>query len=159
MVWKEWSIKGIVYHIFRKYDLKNFNKGQEYMTRICENELKEHPKIRDQIKTQKQLEFFVIQMALENIKEVKPKIEFKDGYYEWNLYIDEQLVYTFGTGIADEIDENTQQDTLRCEIEIYIEAAIEELKENESEHLEIIKQYKDDIVEIMFDIWSSHFGI
>ena len=67
MVWSRW-VEDMIYHIFRRYDVKGQMEQQKYLRRICMNELNSHPDIKKEIKTDKQLEFFIIQMALENIK-------------------------------------------------------------------------------------------
>ncbi len=66
MVWSRW-VEDTIYHIYRMYDIKGETEQQKNLKRICMNELNSHPAIKDEIKTEKQLEFFIIQMALESI--------------------------------------------------------------------------------------------
>lgn len=67
MIWNRW-VEDIIYHIFYLYDIKGKTEQQKKLKRICMNELNSHPDIKKEIKTDKQLEFFIVQMALENIK-------------------------------------------------------------------------------------------
>lgn len=66
MVWSRF-VEDNIYSIYRKYDIKGQEEQQAKLKRICMNELNSHEEIKDIIKDQKQLEFFIIQMALENI--------------------------------------------------------------------------------------------
>ena len=67
MIWSR-KIEDIIYHIFYVYDIKNNKNAQEKLKRLCINELNSHPSLKEELKTDKQVEFFVMQMALENIK-------------------------------------------------------------------------------------------
>lgn len=67
MIWSR-KIEDMIYHIFYKYDIQGQIEKQKCLKNICMNELNSHPDIKEEIKTDKQLEFFIIQMALENIK-------------------------------------------------------------------------------------------
>ena len=68
MTWSN-KIENVIYHIFRMYDIKGEKKQQESLKIICINQLNVYPMIKEELKTDKQIEFFVMQMALENIKE------------------------------------------------------------------------------------------
>ena len=68
MVWSRW-VEDIIYQIYYRYDLKGLTDQQERLKSRCLHELKEHPEIKDAIKTNSQMEHFVIQIALENIAE------------------------------------------------------------------------------------------
>ena len=67
MLWNRW-VEDMIYSIFRRYDIKDKEEQQKKLKRICMNELNSHPDIKDTIRADSQLEFFIIQMALENIK-------------------------------------------------------------------------------------------
>ena len=66
MVWSRF-VEDNIYSIYRKYDIQGQEEQQAKLKRIVMNELNSHEEIKDNIKDQKQLEFFIIQMALENI--------------------------------------------------------------------------------------------
>ena len=68
MLWSRW-VEDRIYSIFRRYDIKGKTEQQKNLKSICMNELNSHQDIKDAIKTESQLEFFIIQMALENIKQ------------------------------------------------------------------------------------------
>ena len=62
----------------KEFEVKNLlEKGkteqQKNLKSICMNELNSHPDIKDAIKTESQLEFFIIQMALIQLKMKKLK--------------------------------------------------------------------------------------
>lgn len=67
MVWSRW-VEDTIYHIFYMYDIQGKTEQQKKLKRICMNELNNHPKIKEEISTEKQLEYFIIQIAMENIK-------------------------------------------------------------------------------------------
>lgn len=67
MTWSRW-VEDTIYHIFYKYDIQGNYEAQKKLKRICMNELNTHPDIKEELKTSKELKFFIIQMALENIK-------------------------------------------------------------------------------------------
>ena len=67
MVWSR-KIENIIYNIFYQYDIHGLKEQQEKLKSLCIQELNAHPEIKQEIKTDKQLEYFVMQVALENVK-------------------------------------------------------------------------------------------
>ena len=85
------------------------------------------------------------------------KLEFKAGYHEWNIFINDNCFYTFGSEIIENIDDNTTYEDLKFIIDDCIETMQLELKENDKELL--AKKYVDILKLQMLDTWSYHFGI
>ena len=75
MIWSR-AIEDTIYSIYHRYDIQGNKKVMERLKAICMNELNQHPSIKDEIirtgkennNTYKIIEYFVIQMALENVK-------------------------------------------------------------------------------------------
>ena len=67
MVWSRW-VEDTISHIFYMYDIKSKTEQQKKLKRICINELHAHPEIKAEIRNDKQMEYFVVQMALESIQ-------------------------------------------------------------------------------------------
>lgn len=85
------------------------------------------------------------------------KLEFKAGYYEWNVFINDDCFYTFGNGISENINEDTTYEDLESIINFYIDGMQMELREDDKEPLE--EKYVDILKLQMLDAWSYHFGI
>lgn len=85
------------------------------------------------------------------------KIEFRAGYYEWNVFINGDCFYTFGDSISEDINEDTTYEDLENIIDFYIDGMQEELKEDDKEPLK--EKYVDILKLQMLDAWSYHFGI
>ena len=85
------------------------------------------------------------------------KLEFKAGYHEWNIFVNGDYFYTFGSGISDDINDDTTYEDLKGIIDFYIDGMQEELKEDDKEPLE--EKYVDILKLQMLDAWSYHFGI
>ena len=66
MVWSRW-VEATIYSLYRRYDIKGLDEKQKKLKSICMNELNAHESIKDEIKNDSQLEFFIIQMALDNL--------------------------------------------------------------------------------------------
>ena len=60
-------VEDCIYHIFHRYDIQGCDQAQERLKELCMIELKQHPTIMNVIKTPKQMEFFVLQVALKNV--------------------------------------------------------------------------------------------
>lgn len=65
MVWSR-KIEDVIYHLFYKYDIHGNEDAQKKLKNICINVLNFNPDIKSELKTDKDIEFFVIQIALEN---------------------------------------------------------------------------------------------
>lgn len=85
------------------------------------------------------------------------KLEFKAGYYEWNVFVNDDCIYTFGSEISENINEDTTYEDLESIIDFYIDGMQEELKEDDKEPL--AEKYIDILKLQMLDAWSYHFGI
>lgn len=67
MVWSR-KIEDMIYHIYYMYDLKNHKVQMEKLKSICMNEINAHPDLKEVLTDNKSIEYFIIQMALENVK-------------------------------------------------------------------------------------------
>lgn len=84
MVWSRW-VEDTIYSLYRRYDLKGCKEQQDRLKSLCVNELNSHEGIKEAIKDSGQMEYFIIQMALENLivcedekmAEVKEMFEFE----------------------------------------------------------------------------------
>ena len=85
------------------------------------------------------------------------KLEFKAGYYEWNIFINDDCFFTFDCDIGEDIDENTTYEYLKFIVDNCIDAMQLELKENDKEPLE--EKYIPELKKQMLEMWSYHFGI
>lgn len=66
MVWSRW-VEDVIWRIFYRYDLKNAKEQQEKLKQLCMHEINTYRDIKEEIKNNRQLEYFIIQVALENI--------------------------------------------------------------------------------------------
>ena len=62
----EKRIEDAIFEVYRKYDL-GLKENQEKLKRICMDDILAHIHLKDEIKEDWQLEFYVIQTALMNI--------------------------------------------------------------------------------------------
>lgn len=85
------------------------------------------------------------------------KLEFKAGYYEWNVFVNDNCFYTFGDGISENINENTTYEDLEGIVDFYIDGMQMELKEDDKESLE--EKYIPELKKQMLEKWSYYFGI
>lgn len=86
-------------------------------------------------------------------------IEFLAGYYEWNLYINGKLVYTFDEGISEWITNNTKKDDFKNIVEMFVDGMIEEMEETGSKHISSVKNNMETIINKMLEVLVNHFGI
>ena len=66
MVWSR-RVEDMIYHIYYMYGCKSQTKQMEDLKHICMNEINSHEGLKETLKEDKSLEYFIIQMALENI--------------------------------------------------------------------------------------------
>lgn len=85
------------------------------------------------------------------------KIAFRAGYYEWNVFVNDDCFYTFSNGISEEIHEDTTYEDLQDIVDFYVDAMQMELKEYDKEQLE--EKYIPELKRQMIEMWSNHFGI
>lgn len=67
MVWSR-KIEDMIYHIYYMYGCKRQVEQMEKLKHICMNEINSHEDLKNTLANDKSLEYFIIQMALENIK-------------------------------------------------------------------------------------------
>lgn len=96
-------------------------------------------------------------------------IEFKAGYYEWNIYLDGELFYTFvdsGNQLGDdmwsiehpeEYEEDYRYNSLEELVEAYIDDMQDFLREEDKQPLE--EKYVPELKIKMIKAWRNHFGI
>ena len=82
------------------------------------------------------------------------QINFKPGYHEWNVFVNDKVFYSFGDGIGEMINDNTSFLDFEYIVDEYIEAMQEELEENEREILE--EKYLPELKTKMLDAWSDY---
>ncbi len=82
-------------------------------------------------------------------------IEFKAGYYEWNVFLNGEHFYSFGTGIDEDVNDNTTYEQMESLVDDYIEAMQEEMRDNDKEALE--ERYIPELKEKMLQLWSYHY--
>lgn len=61
------KIEDMIFHTFRRYGCKKNVEQMEKLKTICMNEIKAHPGLKDTLTYDKALEYFIIQMAFENV--------------------------------------------------------------------------------------------
>ena len=84
-------------------------------------------------------------------------VRFRAGYYEWNVFVDDDCFYTFGDGISEEIHEDTTYEDLQGIVDFYVDAMQTELKEDDKEQLE--EKYILELKKQMLEQWGYHFGV
>lgn len=84
---------------------------------------------------------------------MKNNIEFKAGYYEWNVWKDDQIVYTIGADILDDLDEDATENDL----EVLANACIETMQEHfEEQELELWPEdWTLDLNQAMIEAWAE----
>ena len=85
------------------------------------------------------------------------ELMFRAGYYEWNVFVNDDCFYTFGNGISEDINDSTTYEDLESIVDFYIDGMQEELKEDDKEPLE--EKYILELKQQMLEQWSHHFGI
>ena len=66
MVWSRW-VGDMIWLIYRQYDIKGLKEQQSKLKNICMHELNTHEGIKKEITNNAQMQYFIIQMALENL--------------------------------------------------------------------------------------------
>ena len=68
-----WSrkIEDMIFHIYYMYGCKNQVKQMEKLKSICMNEINLHTGLKKTLTDDKSIEYFIIQLALENIESIK----------------------------------------------------------------------------------------
>lgn len=67
MVWNR-RVEDMIYHVYYMYGNKKSVEQMETLKRICMNEVNSHEGLKYTLKDDKSLEYFIIQMALDNVK-------------------------------------------------------------------------------------------
>ena len=67
MVWSR-KIEDMIYHIYYMYDNIAKIEQMEKLKSICMNKINAHPELKEMLTDDKNIEYFIIQMALENVK-------------------------------------------------------------------------------------------
>lgn len=84
-------------------------------------------------------------------------IQFRPGYYEWNVYLDDECIYTFGSDFDEVITNDTTCDDLKCIVDDHIYCMQEELLDNDKTPLD--DKYIPVLKQQMLKQWSYHFNI
>lgn len=85
------------------------------------------------------------------------ELMFRAGYYEWNVFINDDCFYTFGDSISEDINDSTTYEDLESIIDFYIYGMQNDLKDDDKELLE--EKYIPELKKQMLKQWGSHFGI
>lgn len=85
------------------------------------------------------------------------ELMFRAGYYEWNVFVNDDYFYTFGNDVSEDINDSTTYEDLEGIVDFYIDGMQEELKEDDKEPLE--EKYIPELKKQMLEQWSHHFGI
>lgn len=84
------------------------------------------------------------------------KVLFRAGYYEWNVFIGDDCIYSFG-----DVGEDITEDTTYTELEYFVDDCIycmqEDLEDKGREQLE--EKYIPELKKQMLEQWGYHFGI
>lgn len=79
------------------------------------------------------------------------KIDFNAGYYEWNVCIDGEVVYSF-----DDFSELINEDTTAKEL---AEMLIDEMKYDNEKNMRLSTQEERKLKRIMIERLSNHYGL
>ena len=85
------------------------------------------------------------------------ELMFRAGYYEWNVFVNDDCFYTFGHGISEDINDSTTYEDLESIVDFYIDGMQNDLKDNNKELLE--ERHIPELKKQMLKQWSYHFGI
>lgn len=85
------------------------------------------------------------------------RVEFKAGYYEWNIFIDGEYFYTFGDGIEEDIHGDTTYSELESIVESCMECMDIALMNDEKEAFP--NELRAELKEQMMAVWAYHYGI
>lgn len=87
----------------------------------------------------------------------KLKIELKAGYYEWNLFINDELFYTFDD--LTELLYSDNDEITKNDLWAVIDDIIDTMKSEKEEEKEKINALTVDIQQAMFNGLKAHYGI
>ena len=82
---------------------------------------------------------------------------FRAGYYEWNVFLDDDCIYSFDHNISEDFTEDTTYAELEDLVNDCIYCMQEDLKDKGSEQLE--EKYIPELKKQMLEKWGYHFGI
>ena len=85
------------------------------------------------------------------------RVEFKAGYYEWNVFVDGEHFYTFGDDISENIPYPCTLDELENVVEDYIECMNIALMNDEKEAFP--NELRIELKEKMMAVWACHYGV
>lgn len=85
------------------------------------------------------------------------KIELKAGYYEWNLFINDELFYTFDD--LTELLYSDNDEITKNDLWAVIDDIIDTMKLEKEEEKEKINALTVDIQQAMFNGLKAHYGI
>ena len=85
------------------------------------------------------------------------RVEFKAGYYEWNIFIDGEYFYTFGDGVGEDIPYDATYADLENIVEDYIDYMNMDLQTNEKDMLD--ESLRAELKEQMVALWGYHYGV
>ena len=81
----------------------------------------------------------------------KRKIDFNAGYYEWNVYINDEVAYSFND-FSEIIEENTRAEDL-------VDMLIDQMTTDEEKGVQLNKWEIKDLKQAMIDRLNYHYGL
>ena len=90
----------------------------------------------------------------EKVAEIDGAVIFAAGYYEWNVLVNDKVIYTFDD-ISEYIDGNDNKETLQNLINEFVDCMIEELNEKSDDRFSDLEL--TELKAQMFDKWSYHY--
>ena len=66
MVWSK-RVEDMIYHIFHMYDITNKVEQMKKLKSVCMNEINSAEGLKEELKEDKSLEYFIVQTALKSI--------------------------------------------------------------------------------------------
>lgn len=85
------------------------------------------------------------------------RVEFRAGYYEWNVVVDGEHFYTFGDDVSENIPYPCTLDELENVVEDYINCIDIALMNDEKEPFP--NELRAELKEKMMAVWAYHYGI
>lgn len=71
--WEDW-VTDTIYVIYREYDIQGLKEQQEVLKSRCLKEIKDYPNIKYEITRDSQMRYFIMQLALESVKDVSGEL-------------------------------------------------------------------------------------
>ena len=67
MVWSRW-IEDRIYSLYYRYDSHGNDKQMKDLKSLCMHEINTHPELKDALTDDRAVDYFILQVALENVR-------------------------------------------------------------------------------------------